>query len=249
MRLTFLIMLIVAILSACNNQTSTTSDKEQKLDEIMKQMDMANKHMAKVLEFIDAGTYTYVKLDNEGKVFWAAITARPVEIGKTYVYVEGMVMKDFESEQLGRVFDSVMFIQDFADINHGSKQVKTSAAQHDHTKTDAQQGIKVEPAKNGKTIAEIFSNKTSLSGKKVIVNGQVVKISKSIMKRNWIHIQDGTESGGNFDLTVTSAMPVDFEVGDVLTFEGILSTDKDFGAGYKYSVILEEATWYRTSSL
>ncbi len=250
MRLTFLIMLIVAILSACNNQTSTTSDKEQKLDEIMKQMDMANKHIAKVLEFMHAGTYTYVKLDNEGKVFWAAITARPVEIGKTYAYVTGMVMKDFESEQLGRVFDSVMFIQDFGDIKPGGSQNTADAsASHNHAKTQSQQGIRVEPAKNGKTIAEIFSNKSTLNGKKVILSGQVVKINTGIMNLNWIHIQDGTESGGDFDLTVTSAMPVDFEVGDVLTFEGILSTDKDFGAGYKYSVILQEATWFRTSSL
>lgn len=249
MRLSFFITLAVVILVSCNNQSNSSSDSEQKLDEMINKMNMANKHTAKVLEFLDAGTYTYVKLDDNGKVFWAAITARPVEIGNTYIYVEGMMMKDFESEQLGRIFDSVMFIQDFGDIKSGNRKDIASSTPHDHTKTEAQRGIHVEPAKNGKTIAEIFGGKTSLNGTKVIVSGQVVKISKNIMKRNWIHIQDGTESQGNYDLTVTSVLPVDFEVGDVLTFEGVLSFDKDFGAGYKYIAVLEDATWYRSSSL
>jgi len=30
--------------------------------------------------------------------------------------------------------------------------------------------------------------------------------------------------------------------GDVITVSGILYTDKDFGAGYRYNVIVEEAT-------
>jgi hypothetical protein len=249
MRITFFIALAVVILAACNNQSGTSADSEQKLTKLMNKMNKANQRTAKVLEFLDAGTYTYVKLDENGKVFWAAITARPVEIGNTYIYVEGMMMKDFESKQLERIFDSVMFIQDFGDIQPGNKHEIARSAPHDHIKTEAQRGIQVERAINGKTIAEIFSGKETLNGKKVIVSGLVVKISKNIMKRNWIHIQDGTESEGNFDLTVTSVVPVDFEVGDVLTFEGVLSADKDFGSGYKYSVILEDAAWYRSKSL
>jgi hypothetical protein len=31
-------------------------------------------------------------------------------------------------------------------------------------------------------------------------------------------------------------------VGDIVTFSGTIALDKDFGAGYKYEVIMENAT-------
>lgn len=215
----------------------------------MEQLGSADHRSAKVLESQEAGDYTYVKLDDNGKIFWAAITARPVEIGQSYIYVEGMMMKDFESKQLEMTFDSVMFIQDFIGANDKTETRDTKSIQNERNKTDMQSGIHVEPAKNGHTIAEIFSNKKSLNGSKVIIRGQVVKISENIMKRHWIHIQDGTRSAGNFDLTVTTTEPVNFNVGEILTFEGKLSADKDFGSGYRYEVILEDATWQKIRSL
>ena len=59
------------------------------------------------------------------------------------------------------------------------------------------------------------------------------------MHRNWAHIQDGTKSGEQFDLTVTTMENV--KVGDVVIFEGTVSLKKDFGAGYFYEVIVENA--------
>ena len=44
---------------------------------------------------------------------------------------------------------------------------------------------------------------------------------------------------GNFDLTVTTQDVV--LLGDTVTFEGTLKLDKDFGAGYLYPVIIEDA--------
>ena len=59
------------------------------------------------------------------------------------------------------------------------------------------------------------------------------------MKRNWIHIQDGTGDENSYDLVVTTNDEV--KVGDVITAEGKLAVDKDFGAGYFFPVIIEEA--------
>ena len=59
------------------------------------------------------------------------------------------------------------------------------------------------------------------------------------MKKNWIHIQDGTGSENEFDLVVTSDSEVN--VGDVIIVEGKISIDKDFGAGYFFPVIIEDA--------
>ena len=89
------------------------------------------------------------------------------------------------------------------------------------------------------TVAEIFKNSKKLEEKKVVVRGKVVKVSAGVMKKNWIHLQDGTGDAGNNDLVVTSDdLP---KVGDVVTASGTLYTDKDFGGGYKYKVIIEKA--------
>jgi len=249
MRYLFIITLLITILSGCNQQSSNTESSSSALDDVMNQVSTDKINTAKVLEFADAGTYTYVKLDDNGKVFWGAITARPVEIGKTYVYEPSMMMKNFPSKQLGKTFDSVMFIQNFSDAKAVHESSIARSEPQAHTKTAPQSGINVEPAKGGKTVAQIYADKNSLNGKKVTVRGKVVKISENIMSRHWIHIQDGTGSDGNSDLTITTDMPLDFKVGDIVTFNGVLAADKDFGAGYKYAVIVEGASWSKSADL
>jgi len=95
---------------------------------------------------------------------------------------------------------------------------------------------------NGFTVADIFAKGTGLNGKKVKIKGQVVKFSPQIMGKNWLHIQDGTGDPlkNTHDLVVTTTGKA--EKGDVVTVEGVLAADKDFGAGYKYAVIVEDVT-------
>jgi hypothetical protein len=59
------------------------------------------------------------------------------------------------------------------------------------------------------------------------------------MGKNWLHIRDGTGSEGSNDLVVTTAAEV--KVGDTVLVSGAVSLNKDFGAGYKYAVIIEDA--------
>lgn len=94
---------------------------------------------------------------------------------------------------------------------------------------------------DGHTVAELYALRDELEGQVVAVRGQVSKFNAAIMDRNWLHLQDGsgTGEGGDFDLTVTTgdaAAP-----GDVVVVRGTLRTDRDFGAGYRYPVIIEEA--------
>jgi hypothetical protein len=58
-----------------------------------------------------------------------------------------------------------------------------------------------------------------------------------IMGRNWVHIQD--ESGAEFDLTITTNEQI--QLGQMVNMEGVLAVNKDFGAGYFYKVIVENA--------
>lgn len=103
--------------------------------------------------------------------------------------------------------------------------------------------LKVEKstAPNGYTVAELFAKRASLNKQKVTVRGQVVKVNPNIMGRNWIHIQDGTGDPANntHDLVVTSSDIAN--PGDIITVQGTLAADKDFGSGYKYGVIVENA--------
>jgi hypothetical protein len=55
------------------------------------------------------------------------------------------------------------------------------------------------------------------------------------MERNWIHI---VNDKGNYDLTITTNDVVNLD--DNVTFEGVITLNKDFGAGYKYAIIMEE---------
>ena len=96
---------------------------------------------------------------------------------------------------------------------------------------------------NAITVAEAFANSKKLDNKKVVISGKVVKVSTGIMKRNWIHIQDGTGSpkNGTDNLVCTSKDLA--KVGDVITVSGTLAKDRDFGSGYRYNAIIENAAF------
>jgi predicted small lipoprotein YifL len=95
-------------------------------------------------------------------------------------------------------------------------------------------------AEGGKTVAEVFAEKGSLAGKPVTVRGKVVKVNRGIMGKNWLHVRDGSGAEGTNDLTVTTAgeLPA---LGATVVVTGPVTLDKDFGMGYQYAVILEDA--------
>ena len=98
--------------------------------------------------------------------------------------------------------------------------------------------IAADPMK--KTVESIHTEKAKLSGKQVSVTGKVVKVNNGIMKRNFLHIQDGTGKKDTNDLTITSKQTA--EVGDQVTITGTVVLDTDFGFGYKYPLLVENST-------
>jgi hypothetical protein len=103
--------------------------------------------------------------------------------------------------------------------------------------------IKIAKAKgkNAYTVGECFQKGKTLNNKKVKIHGKVVKVSRMIMGKNWVHIQDGSGNPmeNTHDLVVTTmAEPA---MNSVVLVEGTLHANKDFGAGYKYKVIIEDA--------
>jgi hypothetical protein len=197
-----------------------------------------NVHKAKVEEVIQTTNYSYIRVSEKGQETWIAITRAEVEVGKEYYYEQGMEMNNFVSKELKRTFPVVMFVSKFSDQPILAKITMADSLKGKQPAV-AKDGIKVEPAKGGISIAELYANKDSYAGKTVKIRGEVVKFSPDIMKTNWVHIQDGTKNGDDFDLAITTADAT--KVGDVVTFEGVVSLKKDFGAGYYYEVIIEKA--------
>ena len=88
-------------------------------------------------------------------------------------------------------------------------------------------------------ISDIFKDSKKLENKEVIIRAKVVKSLTGIMKKNWLHIQDGTNHKGKFDLVVTTLDKV--KAGDTVLIKAKVSLNKDFGHGYVYPIILENA--------
>ena len=201
-----------------------------------------NAHKVKAEEVIQGSQYTYVRVSAENNEYWIAINKANIKEKETYYWSVGSEMNEFTSKELKRTFRSIFFVQDFTDkpitAIPGQQQIPATSMAGKQGAPEYP-GIVVPRAAGGKTIAEMFAQKSSLSGKSLKVCGKVVKFSGGIMNRNWVHIQDGTKDNGKYDLAVTTQDSV--KVGDVVIFEGVLSVNKDIGAGYIYDLLLEDA--------
>ena len=93
---------------------------------------------------------------------------------------------------------------------------------------------------NMKSVAAINENMTNLVGQKVSAQGKVVKVNDGIMKRNFIHVQDGTGDANSNNLIVTSKQTA--RVGDEVTVSGVVVLNRDFGGGYSYPLLIEDAS-------
>jgi len=193
-------------------------------------------HVVSVIEVIQTSNYTYLQVFENNEKYWIAVTARESKEGEVLYFSNSMEMKDFKSKELNRTFPSVLFVQDISETPPSVDQTAKTTGKRPVQKLD---NIAVEPADGGITIADLFKNKAGFADKKVKIRGVVVKYNENIMNKNWAHIQDGTENGENFDLTVTTKDVV--ADGSTVTFEGIIRLDKDFGSGYAYDVIMEDA--------
>ena len=206
----------------------------------------------KVVETMNSGGYSYVCVEKKGKKTWVAVPETKVSVGKEMAFQPGMEMKNFTSKTLNRTFERIIFSGGPAagksasgkQAQGGKAKVETGSAV---AAVPAAKDINVEKAAgpDAYTVGELFTKRTTLDKKTVVVRGKVVKVSGGIMGANWIHVQDGTGDSkkGTHDLVVTSQeMP---SVGDVVTMKGTLANDKDFGSGYRYDVIVEQASIQR----
>lgn len=193
-----------------------------------------------VKEVLQATAYTYLKVNEAGEERWVAVTRQEINAGDVFYYDEALPMTNFKSKDLDRTFESIYFINKISSTSLDQNGMAQPQAHTGKTEIPQSSTITMQKAQNEVTIAQIFANKADFSGKEIEIKGVVVKVVEEVMGKNWIHIQDGTNSNGKFDLTITtSGLP---KMNDEVTFKGKITIDKDFGYGYSYEVIMEDAS-------
>lgn len=199
-----------------------------------------------VVKTMNAGGYTYVQLQSGNQKVWAAGPVTPVKKGDAVRISTSMPMRGFHSTALKRDFSLVYFTDSIviAPGKHMQTAITTNAGSNPNPHTSMQMpsashvntlAQHIQPAKNGKTIADIFSQREHLKGKQVRVRGEVVKYVGNIFGKNWIHIRDS--SSGKTLLVITK----DSTQRDVILVKGIVVLDKDNGIGHVYKVVLDNA--------
>ncbi len=192
-----------------------------------------------VLETMNAGGYSYVNVDLGGTPVWAAGPQVKVKVGDVVTLPDGMAMRGYHSKSLDRTFEVVYFVGGI-DVQGGAT-IKQDLGGSSRSRMAV---VTVEPgsvtrAEGGKTVEEVMTGAADLAGQGVTLRGRVVKFNSGIIGTNWLHLQDGSGAAGSNDLTITTSAVV--AVGDMVVVRGKVTTDKDFGAGYKYAVIIEDA--------
>jgi hypothetical protein len=230
-----LIACLLVLLSACYNQSGSEFIT------------------VKVKQVEQVSGYTYLLVKGKGPEYWVAVPTMEASAGETYNYQGGMLMQDFHSKELDKTFKEVIFIDALlteapsSALSVGQNEASSMGISNPHGSKDATPGSKTRIAKSDIyvegcegciSIAELYANPASYEGKTVRVRGEIAKFNPAIMKRNWAHIQDGTEHEGKFDLTLTSQES--FEVGAIVTVEGVVALNMDFGYGYSYELLMEE---------
>ena len=205
-----------------------------------------------VLEAQDAAGYTYLRLKTGNSETWVAIPRAKVEVGAGVTVSVSMVAEGFESKSLNRTFDRlVMGTLEGGETAAAPAPTRPSGDPHAGIPMPPSAGvdgdetpIRVARAEGaeGRTVAEVWGSRAALKDGTVAVRGRVVKFLPGIMGKNWLHLRDGSGSkaAGDHDITVTTADTA--AVGEVVLVRGTLRVDKDFGAGYSYAVIVEDAS-------
>ena len=211
-----------------------------------------------ILEIKDAMGYKYLKVNEEGKELWVAIANAPVTVGDKIGYDKKTMMRDFKSKSLDQTFNEIFFA---SDVYLPQKVQKPKSMKEmlglNPKKQDPHAGMgrgmtpeeEEKPAipfvkKDTYTIEEIHMWRKSLEGQTISIEASVYKVSRQIMKLDWVHLGDGT--GNEKKLTddlVFTATTASIKSGDKVIAKGKVVVNKDFGFGYFYKVIIQDATF------
>jgi len=219
-------------------------------------------YYGKILEIKGARGYKYLKIDENGTQLWVAIANAPVAIGERIGYDKQTIMHNFESKSLGKKFKEIIFASDVylppkvekpksmkemlgllaktADTNDPHKELNMGISPAEDTLKPTKPFVK----KDFYTVEEVHIFRDELKDQIISVKASVFKVSHQIMKMDWTHLGDGTgnEKKLTDDLVFTSTS-TSLKAGDKVIAKGKVVVNKDFGYGYFYKVIIQDAVF------
>lgn len=228
-RLLFIMLTLSVAIWGCENTQKETTNESNGWD-----------HTVKVAEVIQTSNYTYLDVEENGKRYWMAIAKNDVAPGQMLYYNSGLPMSNFESKELNRIFEQILFVQVVSDNPNPESTLAPMERAMVNKSAGEKKQVEIAPVTGGLTLEQVYDQREQLAGKEIVVKGIVTKYNPAILNRNWLHIQDGTEKGKNYDLTITTNDET--KVGEIVVFKGTLNLNVDFGSGYAYDLILENAT-------
>lgn len=196
----------------------------------------------KVAENIDVNNYTYLNIETATGKVWAAVPKSQVAVGSQVAIDNAMKMSNFHSPSLNRSFEEIYF-----GVLRGAPAAAMSGAPAGSGAAPAAPPTDVRVAKasgpNAFTVMEVVQQAEKLNGKPVTIQAVVVKVNTGILDKNWIHVRDGsgTDADKTNDILITSTETP--KVGDIVVVKGKVATNKDFGSGYSYKVMVEEGAF------
>lgn len=247
---------LIMIISSCKSKDDTNSSVS--MDDVFNQMNQEiaspNTHnhsesveikQGIVTEVLNTDRYTYLELQDKDQKYWIAITRQPINIGEKIVFSDGILKNNFESKEFNRLFETIYLVSRFQRFGKKANTPDERVVEKDIAETnqnESKTGNIEKLLPDGSTpINNLLSNSAEYEGKKVLVSGTVIKVNYNIMGKNWVHLRNGDKNRQDFTLTTTENVME----GESVTFEGTIHTNRDFGAGYFYDVIMEDATLRR----
>ncbi|MBK7429232.1 MAG: SH3-like domain-containing protein [Saprospiraceae bacterium] len=198
-------------------------------------------HRVVANEILQTERYTYLNVTEAGKNFWIATAKVDAVKGKPYIYRGGLMKTNFESQEFKRVFDTIYLVSSVMDEQqHPGGNIDNAGVEHNHPLEAGASSAPHVHAADAVKITDLFANMKKYEGQVITVDGEIAKVNNGIMGRNWVHLQDGSKKDGkNLDLTLTTLANI--PLGSHIAIKGKVVLNKDFGAGYKYNIILEES--------
>ncbi len=198
---------------------------------------MSDVHTVMVDEVLPTQKYVYMKVTEGEDSYWIATGKQEVEVGKQYFFKGGLLKTNFESKEYNRVFDKVYLVSKVVPLNHGQDKIVESKPKESTQEAPNKFKLTFNHGDEFVKISDLVKNPSKYAGKKIKMTGQCTKLNANIMGMNWIHLKDG--SMDEYDLVLTSSTAV--PEGHIIKVEGTVAVDKDFGAGYKYDILVEDA--------
>ena len=256
-KLKALMLLAVLCIVSCNkgpkmissfpaNENSKSSSSDDTPQSKIKSNSINNNELHTVIvnEVLKTSKYLYINVNEKDEQFWIATKIMDVVVGETYHYKGGLLKTNYESKEHQRVFEKIYLVSNRlvhanhgtnSNLNEGNKLITKQDEIISEPVPAVKPSKKVE-IKGSLKISELVQNFSKYEDQIVQISGVCVKINAGIMSRNWIHLKDGSRD--DYDLVITSNIFV--KEGEVITMKAKVSLNKDFGAGYKYEMILED---------